>query len=121
MYIDNPQLSNKPGDTIRGHVFRQVPVLIGAGDVKVTIKLTGSVEAKLTEWSDHMVKSQRSYMSSVHLYTGKDTLQTLHHGPLHIPRTVSGLANEDFEPRGYEEDIGRSWPFRNRNAVDLHA
>jgi hypothetical protein len=111
MYIENPQPSYKPGDTIRGRLFRQVPVLVGAEDVKVTIKLTGSVRAKLTQWSDHTGESQRSYTSCVHLFTGTDTLQTLHHGPLHIPRIVSGLANDELGPQGYEEDIGQSWPF----------
>lgn len=111
MYIENPQPSYKPGDTIRGRVFRQVPVLVGAEDVKVTIELTGSVSAKLTELSDHFGESQRSYTSCVHLFSGTGTLQTLHHGPLHIPRMVSGLANDELGLQGYEEDIGQSWPF----------
>lgn len=111
--IINLQPSYKPGDTIIGYVFRQVPVLVGAESVTVTIQLIGQAKTEITEWSDHTGESQRSSMSCVNLFSPDDsTIQTLHRGPLHIPRTVPGLPDDEIEPHSSdEENIGQLWPF----------
>lgn len=110
--INNLQPSYKPGDTIIGRVFRQVPVLVGAESVIITIQLIGQANTKITELSDHTGESQRSSMSCFNLISPDDTtIQTLHRGPLHIPRTVPGLPNDEIELQSYEEGIGQSWPF----------
>ncbi|SPO07195.1 uncharacterized protein DNG_09889 [Cephalotrichum gorgonifer] len=109
--IDNPHLSYKPGDTITGRVYRQVPVLVGAQDVTVTLQLIGRAKAEIDEWSDHYGESSRKYLSSVEMFPPSNTKQTLHQGPLDIPRTVPGLAYDKLESQEYDESTCRSWPF----------
>ncbi|KUL83787.1 hypothetical protein ZTR_06618 [Talaromyces verruculosus] len=111
--INNLQPSFKPGNTIIGHVFRQVPVLVGAESVTVTIQLIGQAKTEITEWSDHTGESQRTSTSCFNLiFPDGTTVQTLHRGPLHIPRTVPGLPDDEIEPQSVDEqNIGQSWPF----------
>ncbi|GJN66421.1 hypothetical protein VFPFJ_01480 [Purpureocillium lilacinum] len=112
IYVDNPQSSYKPGDTITGRVVRQVPVAVGADRVTITIHLTGNAAAKLVEWSDHIGESQRSYHSSFRLVNSDDTRVQLHDGPLDIPRTVEGLSIDRIDNLDKQDQtIGRSWPF----------
>lgn len=111
--INNLQPSFKPEDTIIGHVFRQVPVLVGAESVIVRIQLIGQAKIEITEWSDHTGDSQRTSTSCFNLIPPDDTtVQTLHRGPLHIPCTVPGLPDDEIEPQsGDEEHIGQSCHF----------
>lgn len=111
IHIDNPQKSYNPGETVTGRVFRQVPVLVGADSVKVIIRLIGRSTTKTTVWSDHLGESQRSYTTGTDILDPNDSLLTLHDGPLHIPRTSTSLANDDLDSRGYDEDVGKAWPF----------
>lgn len=54
IHIDDPQKSYTTGDIIAGRVFRQVPVIVGADGVKITIRLVGRSTIKRTIWSDHL-------------------------------------------------------------------
>lgn len=109
--ISNARLSYKPGDTITGIVFRQVPVLVGEKDVAVTIKFKGKAAVTVTQWSDHTGESQRTYPLAFELFDDLTTIQTLHQGPLEIHRKLEGIADDELGPGGYEEGVGRSWPF----------
>ncbi|KAJ6444920.1 Spc97 / Spc98 family protein [Purpureocillium lavendulum] len=112
IYVDNPQATYRPGDTITGHVARQVPVLVGADDVTVEIHLVGTALAKLSEWTDHTGESSSSYTSVFPLLDPAATRLQLHAGPLHIPRTVDGLSIDTLKtPEDRDRTIGRSWPF----------
>lgn len=98
--ITNPQPAYAPGDTITGLAFRQVPVLIGAHDVTITIRLRGEAEVKITQWSDHFAESQRTYATSFDLFdSGME--QTVYQGPVDIPRTVEGIASSELGEGGY--------------------
>lgn len=48
IHIDNPQPAYKPGGTISGRVFRQVPILVGAKVAEITIQLVGHANAIIT-------------------------------------------------------------------------
>lgn len=110
--IDNPQEAYRPGDIIRGRVFRQVPVLDGAQGVKVTIQLVGFTHAVITEWSDPTGESRTCYTSGFeHLGQDDALVTTLHEGPLHIPRQVEGLAKDAVKASDLDEAEGVNWPF----------
>lgn len=109
--VSNLQPSYKPGDTINGHVFLEVPNPVEAGDDTLSIQLVGSTSANITEWSDHTGESQSSSRSCFDLFFPDDTLKILHNGPLQLPRKVSGQADSQLELQDCEEDIGHSWPF----------
>ena len=111
IHIDDPQQSYTPEDIITGRVFRQVPVLIGADSVKVTVRLVGRSTIKTTLWSDHFGESQRSYTTVTNILDPSESLITLHDGPLHILRTGTGLADDEINSCNYDEDVGESWPF----------
>lgn len=109
--ISNPQPSYKPGDTINGHVFLEVPNPIEADDGTLSIQLIGRTSAKITEWSDHTGESQSSSRSCFDLFFPDDTLKILHNGPLELPCKVSGQADYELELQDCEEDVKHSWPF----------
>ena len=111
IHIDDPQQSYSPGDIITGRAFRQVPVLIGADSVKITIRLVGRSTTKTTVWSDHLGESQRSHTTRTDVLDPDESLLTLNDGPLHISRTDNSLADDELDSRGYDEDVGESWPF----------
>jgi hypothetical protein len=103
IHIDDSKSTYKPGDTITGYVDRKVPILVGAESTRVTISLVGISRTKHTLWSDHTGESQSEYTSCFHLLSARQTLQTLHHGPVHIPQVA---------PEDVERSKGQSWPFR---------
>src|SRR4051812_5587228 len=103
--ISNPQSSYKPGDTINGHVFLEVPNPIEADEDTISIQLIGRTSAKITEWSDHTGESQSSSRSSFDLFSPGDTLKILHDGPLQLPCKVSGQADYELELQDCEQDI----------------
>lgn len=107
-----PQKTYRPGDTITGHVYRQVPVLVGEDNVKVTIALVGCSKLTVTEWSDHTGESQWTWTSHTRFLDPGDTSLTLHQGPLHISRKIPGLAIDHVEPQDPTTiEGGISWPF----------
>lgn len=109
--ISNPQQSYKPGDTINGHVFLEVPSSIEADSDTLSIQLIGRTSAKITEWSDHTGESQSNSRSCFDLFSPDDTLKILYNGPLQLPRKVSGQTDYELEPQDCEEDVKHSWPF----------
>lgn len=111
IHIDDPQDPYTPGDIIAGRVFRQVPVIVGADSVRITIRLVGRSIIKRTIWSDHLGESQRTYTTRTDIFNPDESLLTLHDGPVHIPRTDASLADDNLDSRGYDKDAGESWPF----------
>ncbi|OAQ65200.1 hypothetical protein VFPPC_06347 [Pochonia chlamydosporia 170] len=106
-----PSKTYRPGDTITGHAYRQVPVLVGENNVTVTISLIGCSHTTVTEWSDHTGESQWTFSSITRFLDPKDTSLTLHTGPLHVPRKVAGLAPDPVQSQDPMTIDGISWPF----------
>ena len=109
--LDNAQEAYKPGDIISGHVFRQVPVLVGEKDVTVTLRFGGHSYVHMYGWLDNTPESDVEREATFELIDPTHSTQTLHKGPLGIPRTIPGLSDDALEDGAILDSAGKWWPF----------
>jgi hypothetical protein len=107
--IDNEQEVYRPGDVISGHVYRQVPIIVGERDVTVTVRFGGRSVVSMSGWLDNTSDNYAEREATFEIIDPNTTLQTLHKGPLNIPRTAPGLPSD--APDAPDKGDGKWWPF----------